>query len=349
MHNSQDNLPMRYDSGSTPLAQLLRGDCYSCHAQGVNSALYSIGIDVIPQVYHSEGADLNTDLAGGNFAYIDGFKGGAASDAKGHNIEDLWAVGPDATLNSPPGGIIDGAFGDHPGFLINSTGANALRCAGTKGCHGNRISYEAGYDGINGAHHDNVNGQVIQGGADKEPGHGYRFLLGVNGYEDTDWQYTRSATDHNEYYGRATPTQLDCSASLCHPGGVGGVRPPNGTMAEYCGTCHGNFHTLAVGSSDGVGPAAASPFIRHPSDLSIPNAGEYAGFVTYLTVTPVARLAVPAAPAGNVTPGSDAVFCLSCHVAHGSPYPDMLKWDYATMQVGSGIARTGCFACHRAK
>ncbi|MHB8808408.1 MAG: cytochrome c3 family protein [Desulfobulbaceae bacterium] len=344
MHNSQDNLPMRFDSSVTPLPQLLRGDCYGCHAQGVAQALYPLnGVDVIPQVYHT---DPLVDLAGGNFAYIDGAKGGAASDAKGHNISDLWSVGTDATLYAPPGGIVL-AFHDD-GFNVNT---NELTCAGTNGCHGNRYSGIAGYEGITGAHHNNVNGAVTQGGADIEPGHGYRFLLGVNGLEDTDWQYTKSATDHNEYSGRATPIQLDCSTGGCHL--AGGVRPPNGTMAEYCGTCHGNFHTLETATSSGIGANTTDPFIRHPSDLAIPGTGEYTAYTTYLTITPVARIgAVPGAASGTVTPGgADAVFCLSCHVAHGSPYPDMLKWDYTAMQVGNGGAATGtgCFACHSSK
>lgn len=44
------------------------------------------------------------------------------------------------------------------------------------------------------------------------------------------------------------------------------------------------------------------------------------------------------------------VFCLSCHRAHGSPYPDMLRFDYSEMQAGGGGATgTGCFKCHSAK
>ncbi|MFZ5798031.1 MAG: hypothetical protein C4563_10790 [Desulfobulbus sp.] len=351
MHNSQNNLPMRYDNGAQPLPQLLRGDCYGCHAQGLPNALVSVGIDVIPQVYHTEGGDLTTDLAGGNFAYINGAKGGAAADSKGHNISDLWTVGTDGVLYEPPGGIVQ-SFHDNGG----NVNTDNLGCAGTNGCHGNRYYDIDGYTGISGAHHNNVNGQVIQGAGDREPGHGYRFLLGVNGYEDPDWQYTRSDVDHNEYYGRSAPIQLGCGGGAgvvgCHA--YGGVRPPNGTMAEYCASCHGNFHTLATSSSNGVGTVASSPFIRHPSDLAISNSPDFATFITYRPDTPVARTTTAelAAPDGGVT-GTDAVFCLSCHVAHGSPYPDMLKWDYATMDVGNaggtGAAGKGCFACHSSK
>lgn len=334
---------MRFDSGTTPLANLLRGDCYGCHAQGGGVSLYPIGVDRIPQVYHS--GPSNIDLAGGNFGYIDNTAGTGASDTKGHNISDL--TGPDGTLYGPPGGIVQGSHND--GGNVNTTN---LKCAGTNGCHGNRYfsMVDPNYEGVTGAHHDNVSGQVDPTGGDMEPGHGYRFLVGAKGYEDTDWQFTKSAIDHNEYFGLGTPASLGCSGALnCH--GAGGIRPPNGTISEFCATCHGNFHTLATSTSSGVGSIAASPFIRHPSDYSLPAAGEYASYTVYKTESPIARLAVLAASNSTVTPGNDAVMCLSCHVAHGSDYDDMLKWDYATMTVGAGgaAAGTGCFACHSGK
>ncbi len=344
MHNSQNDLPMRYDSGTTPIAQLLRGDCYGCHAQGVALSLLAIGVDRIPQVYHSGAA--NIDLAGGNFGNIDGFAGSGLSDTKGHNISDL--TGSDGVLFGPPGGIVQS--GHDNGGNVNT---NNLQCAGTNGCHGNRYFsiVDPNYEGITGAHHDNWAGPVDPPAADMEPGHGYRFLVGTKGYEDTDWAYMATPTDHNEYYGIGTPASLGCTAALsCH--GAGGIRPPNGTMSEFCGTCHGNFHTVATSTSSGIGSVASSPFIRHPSDYFIPVGGEYALFTTYKVTSPVARVgAVPAGPSATVTPGADAVMCLSCHVAHGSDYDDMLRWDYTLMTVGSGGAAsgTGCFACHTSK
>jgi len=56
-------------------------------------------------------------------------------------------------------------------------------------------------------------------------------------------------------------------------------------------------------------------------------------------------------PSDTVTPGSDCVMCLSCHRPHGSPYPDMLRWDY-TEQIAGGGGLTddrGCFYCHTKK
>lgn len=353
MHNSQNSLPMRYDSGSTPLTQLLRSDCFGCHAQGTANAIETIGTDSVPQVYH---VDFALDLAGGNFAYITGAKGSGASDTKGHNIANLASMGADATLAFPPGGIRQTAH-----FNGGNITSAQLTCAGDPqdqgryGCHGNRDSYNPPYAGITGAHHDNIAGAVNPNPAEMRPGHSYRFLVGVKGYEDTDWQYTSSSTDHNEYFGRATPQSLSCSGIQCH--GLGGVRPPDGTMSQFCATCHGNYHTLTVGigddslnNSSGIG-TGTSPFIRHPTDLSLPVAGEYANYITYTLSAPIARLAVPAGSGNTVTPGSDAVMCLSCHVPHGSDYPDLLRWDYTTMDVGNAgaAAGTGCFACHSSK
>jgi len=350
MHNSQGSLPMRYDSGSTPLPQLLRGDCFGCHAQGAGAlAIETIGVSRIPQVYH----DDVVDLAGGNFGYIDGLTGSGASDAKGHNIPGLNGMAVDATLAFPPGGISEAGHND--GNVLSSA---QLTCAGDPanegrfGCHGNRW-WAGPPTGITGAHHSNQSGTLDPGAGETRPGYSYRFLVGVKGYEDTDWQYTVSTTDHNEYYGLTNPIQLSCSATHCH--GNGGVRPPDGTMSQYCATCHGNFHTLTVGAGDdtdgnssGIG-TGASPFIRHPTDLALP-AGEYAGYTTYNLTAPVARTgAVPAGSTDSITNGSDAVMCLSCHVAHGSDYPDLLRFDYTTMDIGGGGPNDGCFACHTSK
>lgn len=333
MHNSQNNQPMTFNSSATPNDTLLKATCYGCHAQGGASALVTVGVDTIPQVYHTD----TIDLAGGNFAYITGLKGSGASDAKGHNISDLTGI--DNTLYAPPGGIVQS--GHDTGVTVNT---NNLSCAGMDGCHGNR---ESG-GGIQGAHHTNLDGSLDPAATDEDAGHSYRFLLGVKGYEDPDWQYTKSSTDHNEYFGRSTPIKLGCSsATSCH--GVGGVRPPDGTMSQYCATCHGNFHTIATSTSNGIGPDAVSPFIRHPTDLSLPATGEYVAYTTYDVNVPVARInTVPTAPSGTVTPGSDAVMCLSCHVVHASNYPDMLRWDYTTM-IADGGGTGGCFVCHSAK
>ena len=67
----------------------------------------------------------------------------------------------------------------------------------------------------------------------------------------------------------------------------------------------------------------------------------------YNPLVPVARPSL-ATVSNTVAPGTDMVMCLSCHVAHGSPYDDLLRWDYALMEAGSSNTG-GCFVCHAGK
>lgn len=337
MHNSQDNDPMTYNSSGTPNELLLRGSCYGCHAQGGSTPVVSLTTDDIPQVLHT-GA---TDLAGGNFAYITGDKG-AGNENRGHNISDLTGI--DTTLSTPPG-----VYASTHTLVITSTN---LTCAGSIGCHGYRQPIGDPRAGIAGSHHNNLNGQLTV--AD-EPGNSYRFLTGVKGLESSDWEQNPSSTDHNEYYGRTTPIEITgCTSSFngCHGAAVG-VKPVDGTMSQFCATCHGNFHMIGDGTTsgyEGIGTDATSPFIRHPTDLALPSTGEYAAYQVYNPEAPVARTTgVPAISGSTVTPGTDAVMCLSCHRAHASNYPDMLRWDYTTMVAGGGTSTSGCFTCHSTK
>jgi predicted CXXCH cytochrome family protein len=339
MHNSQDNAPMNFDNSTTPNESLTRGDCYGCHAQGGSTPTVTVGTSIIPQVLHSS----TNHLAAGNFGYITGLAGSGAADSKGHNIGTL--TGTDDVLAGPPGDAV------HNGLWIS----DALRCSDRKGCHGYRAYGSSGVStwkvrGITGAHHKNVDGQLDQA---TDPGNSYRFLMGVRGYESADWEEFATPSNHNEYFAIAEPRDFGCRATSCHYGPGGLLQPIDHTISQFCGSCHGNFHTLGkIGANmDGIGGDAVSPFIRHPTDLSLPANSEYAAYTSYKLDAPVARLVVPAVSSSVVTPGSDAVMCLSCHMAHASDYPDMLRWDYEDMIAGAGGAAsdTGCFACHTTK
>lgn len=346
MHNSQGNASMAtYGTGgwtgTGPNPALLRGTCIGCHAMGGAENIITISGSVIPQVYHTSA----TDLAGGNFAYILGSKGGGAANTKGHNVVDILT--DDGALDGPPGGITQ---------LFHNDGTNIsdgdLTCAGTNGCHGKRYTtLGSGVTAMSGAHHGNVDGQL---NTSDTVANSYRFLFGVKGLENPvdKWQNASNAS-HNEYYGAASPVILGCGGgeTSCHSG-ADGIKPPSNTISGFCGTCHGDFHTLTgpgMGSGEGIGSSTTSPFIRHPSDIEIKNSGEYSSFTSYDVDTPVGRQAVPAAASGTVTPGSDVVTCLSCHMAHASDYPDMLRWDYNSCSAGTSNADCGCFNCHTTK
>ncbi|MFZ5759579.1 MAG: cytochrome c3 family protein [Thermodesulfobacteriota bacterium] len=351
MHNSQDGEAMATlggESGANPNPYLTRGSCVGCHAMGENSKIKAIGGTEIPQVMHTDGTG---DLAGGNFAYMLGLKGSGASDAKGHNVIDFAGEQDDA-LYAPPGGIVQ--FFHDSGGIVNDTN---LTCAGTNGCHGYRYSNIApgsGLKAMGGAHHANVDGKCDV--ADT-PANSYRFLFSVRGLENQNptgkWQNVSSG-NHNEYYGQTMPKQLGCGAGgvSCHI--AGGVGPPNHTISEFCATCHGNFHTLTGPTSSGIG-TGTKPFIRHPTDLALPNSGEYStynGDNTFSVEAPVARAgAVPDAVSAVVDPatGKEVVMCLSCHGVHATNYPDLLRWDYSQMIAAGGASNSGCFVCHTTK
>jgi hypothetical protein len=337
MHNSQGGTPMATygNTGGVVQPMLLRGTCLGCHGQGTGENIINIGGSEIPQIYHTN----TTDLAGGNFVHL------SSSDANGHNVVDFG--NDDVDLDGPPGGIIQSFHYDgHTRWTVVED--TNLTCAGENGCHGYRVpGGGSGIPAIKGAHHGNVDG--VCDTADSVA-NSYRFLFGVKGLENPvdKWQ-NKGAMSHNEYYGATTPPVLGCSGAAemsCHV--TGGVGSPNNTISGFCATCHGNFHTLQSARSDGIGSDATGPFQRHPTDIVLTPSGEYLGYSAYSVEAPVARWTVPGSVSGGVAAGTDVVMCLSCHAPHATQYPDILRWDYTTMNAGGG-GSGGCFTCHTKK
>lgn len=327
MHNSQDGTSMRYDKGEAPIERLLRGDCIGCHAQ--NTAFYVI--NGIPQVLHTH---ATTDLAGGNFTY------GAGSDAKVHNVSGVPGITvDDAQLGDVPPGY---AAATDPG-TYNST--SNLVCAGIQGCHGIRNVTTNEWSAVSGAHHGNDSmlkfGSLATATQGKSVASSYRFLAFVGGGEETSWLNNSSAI-HNEYIGkdfvgtRATNPAYDNSVLW--------------SISELCASCHGTYHTAAGTTAQGSSPWG--PWLRHPTDYELPATGEYASITqagNYSVDAPVGRLAATingmASPDSAVDNDADQVTCLSCHKAHGSDYPDILRWNYTTTL----SAGQGCLYCHTQK
>ncbi|RMF99846.1 MAG: hypothetical protein D6726_12305, partial [Nitrospirae bacterium] len=127
----------------------------------------------------------------------------------------------------------------------------------------------------------------------------------------------------------------------CHSGFTIDVKPASHTISGFCATCHGVFHSLS-----GIGGDTAPPFRRHPTDIVLPNTGEFTNYTTYNLDAPVARTTVPSNSSSTVTPGTDVVMCLSCHKAHATDYDDMLRWDYSAITTGGS---GGCLICHTGK
>lgn len=186
---------------------------------------------------------------------------------------------------------------------------------------------------MRGTHHSNIDGKCDT--AD-DLYNSYRFLLGVKGRENTTdkWQ-NKDAGSHNEYFGATTPmTELN-NCFDCHiaPGSMN-VSPASNTISGFCATCHDNFHFVY-----GIGGDTSSPFTRHPSDIVLPAIGEYTAYTTYRIEPPIGRTSIPDFASSTVTPGTDVVTCLSCHAAHATDYPDMLRWDYTGIIAGGGVMK----------
>jgi len=312
MHYSQ-NGEILSDWGKTgPYKALVVKDCVGCHT-GTN-----IGSNKIPYIlsletpyYGNTGTEVNTNtLAGGNFYWVQN------DDAKGHNVKGI-APQIDKTWETvPPGG---------------TDMEKQITCAGKYGCHGNP-SIEGDFDSLLGAHHARDN--VIDGST---VGKSYRFLYQVVGYEDSDWEYQPTSREHNQYKGvdRSNDTQIDSS-----------------TISALCARCHGDFHQDVSSSSWG------SPWLRHPIDYDMGNTkpgSEYRNYPgnygpgpgSYSVIAPVASEDV-SAPKETVSFSNDTIVtCVSCHRAHGTPYPRLLRWDYFNWPGGTTI--NGCNACHTTK
>jgi hypothetical protein len=301
--------------GKPPQYVLKNALCVDCHSNTDRDTIKMLGGVKVPVVNNSVAP--THPLAGGNFYYVARDFG----DRKGHNVDTVTT--PDAKFR----GVPPGYFRSDDPSVIGYNPEKPLTCAGSNGCHGNR-NIEDPFEAIKGSHH-----------ADDTPKDGsttarsYRFLKntnkvkGVLGLEDDEWNQNCTSKKHNEY---------------------------SPSIDVFCATCHGNFH-----SKEGTGKQ--SPWFRHPTDIVLTKAGEYLsynpdvpppsdrpGIRIYSTDAPVGREKVPNSPSDEVKPGEDIVICLSCHVAHSSPYNSILRWDYDNIIAGEE-GKGGCFICHTGK
>jgi predicted CXXCH cytochrome family protein len=317
MHYSQGGGVLSEWGDAGPYESLLTIDCLGCHT-GVNVAEgktpFVFSATAAPE-YKATGTETDSNtLAGGNFYWVS-----AVESNRGHNVPGVGAADP---LMTPPGftGASQAADGSKPGGGTWPSGQR-VTCAGTYGCHGTHAASSM-TTAVKGGHHLGVSGAIETPG--EMPAGGYRMLVGIAGFEDSDWEFQPITSEHNQYYGDTDKG--------------------NDTIGSLCGRCHGNFHSATNSSS---------PWIRHPVDydMSSTAAGsEYrdyggAGINAYVLAAPVASTNVTAVKSTvNISTAGDAIVtCISCHRAHGSPYYKLLRWDYA------GSISTGCAYCHTSK
>ena len=359
MHNSQNGTEMATEwDGTTaagPFERLLKRDgCLGCHRGTYNSGGDSLAST--PKVWNgSDPANTtpNNGLtsAGGNFYWV------VSDDATGHNVVGVAGEDGAFTDNAPPGyvGTFVGPQGTARGPFA-ATDEFRLSCSGTYGCHGDP-SVAGNFPSLSGAHHGVANSTAVTGINGFCDGttlaKSYRFLYGIRGIEDDDWEYTVSYTDHNQYHGEDR---------------VADAGTDNETISHLCCECHGNFH-----AADGPATGFGSPWIRHPTDFDMNNLDSGSEYLQYnVEVGAVVGDYSTLAPVGsdmsaltgvsdltgeviqNVFSANDKaiVTCISCHRAHGSEFDDILRWDYeiAGAHAASGNPTgSGCFVCHTTK
>jgi len=310
MHNSQGgSVVAKDDSGNltdTPHGSLLIYSCMGCHSK-TDAATWKDSITNAPIVLNTVEPTYGAKgLAAGNFYYVS-----ETVDNTGHNV---LSNTDEVLVDTPPGGTALTA---------------QLSCAGTWGCHGHngRQSGDTAVDdqisAMKGAHHGDDTPPLA--GSLTDVSKNYRFLLGIKGKEDSDWEYDNINTSHNEYQGSTSSA--------------------TNTISYLCGECHGKFHTWIGGASE-VG--TASPWLRHPTDTALKSTGEYAGYTLYNMLAPVARLNPDSVTDPTaVDPGTDIIMCLSCHRAHASPHFKMMRWDYKSSTLSTALS--GCLVCHTSK
>ena len=230
----------------------------------------------------------------------------AVTDHGVHNVDiALSTIGEESSLTVIPG--LGSNNMNHQ--TTGSSTATDLTCAGMKGCHG-QASVDGNDAGIKGFHHGSETG--------------WRYLqidngTPVVGVGADDWELAMSdgwvdGDEHNVY-----------SSSI-----TDGIN-------KLCANCHSDFHGTG-NTQDGN-----DNWIRHPTDNDIPSA--WSAVVDYRD-NPFAFATIGTRTADGTYDGTDAqVACISCHRAHGTPYDDILRWDYSTQIAGSGIV-PGCLGCH---
>lgn len=330
MHYSQNSEVLStWDEGG-PHQALLRADCAGCHS-GINTGAstwdtpYVTSLSGAP-IYNNSGTENDTTtLAGGSFYWVTQPASGAVGgDAAGHNVAGL--TNPDSVLDIPPG--FDGgraaADGSIPGSGTWPVGQQ-VTCAGVYGCHGTHVEASETV-AIHGAHHGNLGGARTNPG--NTPATGYRFLVGIEGYEDSNWEFRPTPRAHNQYKGLNNPETQHSN-----------------TISSLCARCHGAYH-------DGSGNVGTgSPWLRHPTDYDMGNTGfssEYRNYGgagnSYNPAVPLASENVSTVRENIAFSNDSIVTCVSCHRAHGSKYYKAMRWNYAG-SVNGGL----CIECHSSK
>lgn len=320
MHNSQDGSVLDATVNDT----LLVSSCIGCHSSSGSETIVNFGPTRIPIVFNTTGYPTKP-LAGGNF--YDVAAAGGNIDSHGHNVYGI--SNQDSDLDHAPLDLWGGGCTNscHASLAMPKSSMTDTQIDGCKICHQKYKHH--GTDIAEGSMETEESGWYrFLGGHDARYGGGIVMLTSyVAGIEDADWEQDPTL-GHNRYQGAVTNHNDNVLLQTTH------------SISAFCTGCHAQAHMNTEDAASGV-------WLRHPTMIRLPTTGEFADYnpeTDYDASVPVGWLD-PTTP----TRSDAVVTCLSCHLVHGSQYPDMLRWDYSAMTAGGGDNETGCFKCHSSK
>jgi len=309
MHNSQNGAD---EDPNGPNDFLAKGSCLGCHGQSGST------VGNAPSVFGTTINPTTGDMcAGGTFnsTIVDS---AGDDNKKVHNVHDItWTNGEDILT-----AVVPGAVAGSLGKDIETIGIVAnFSCAGTYGCHGDHAAGKTNSSkGIRGFHHGTSGAYRY---CKLKSGSGNAII----GKGSADWEKGGGKdTNHNVY-------SADTTAGI----------------SAFCAECHGLYHGT-------TNTNASSPFKRHPTNnlLNVGVGWTMTSVTTDYVNNPFAfdgtDYTANDPNSAYVTSGGAVtnarVACVSCHRAHGTPYNDILRFDYDDQIAGGGTVSTGCLGCH---
>jgi predicted CXXCH cytochrome family protein len=158
----------------------------------------------------------------------------------------------------------------------------------------------------------------------------YRLLAGAG--------YTKGGVTFNGVPAAKVPGTYNRTEAVNDTRVAYGVATTNGheTWGQWCGTCHGDMHSSGnyVHPVDqGLGSTIAGLYNQYvkSGDMTGTSTSSFTSLVPFATNSgDYAALAALAKNNGSAIAGpgsSDQVMCLSCHRAHATAFPEMLRWN----------------------
>ncbi len=365
MHNSVDNTaPKIGKSGITPFLPavgtqfngrqyLLRGSdqgstCLNCHAAAAaNSGSYHIMTNdasaTVAPTNLTPGGDFGW-IKIGNLSAVATYGAPVSNKAnrRGHNVI-ARDFGLDSTIYSGnPLSVSPG--GNYPASSLYCNSCHDPHSQTRQDASGNLTNRSVAGTQVapiigSGSYYDAVPvlSATANGGAGEAMGV-YRFLGGI-GYKPESGGAATAFTANAPI--AMAPTTYNRSEA------TGDTRVVYGTgMSEWCANCHASIHNTVAAYDGGTvfeHPASSDSKLSTNGQDAIYNEYIYSGNLkgvqatAYTSMVPIetgaasaSAIASFASTTANLTMGADTnsnVMCLSCHRAHASAWPSMLRWN----------------------